>query len=185
MLACLRSKALAQSDDAEAVKELLPEHARALHDLQEGIDALSDTNEPIARLSQLCRGDITWDAYMKGDTVRVEQLVALMIRIIQAAEGIFTTPGEATDDIYADMWAKAKIVGVDESAGMHKADLCSIWGNTLRPLILAGDDTLRPVMEYDNRDLAHNYPNRFGPAGRISALASLLAQGLPCFRMLK
>lgn len=187
LLACLRSKALAQSDDAEAVKELLPEHARALHHLQEEIDALCNTNGPVARLSQLCRGNISWDAYISEETVSIEQIVGWMRQIIRAAEGIFTTPGGARGELYADMWAKAKIVGVDESACMQKADLCSIWGNTLRPLILAGDDKqLQPtVMEYDNQGSFNNYSNRFGPNGRISALASFLAQGLPCFRMLK
>lgn len=70
---------------------------------------------------------------------------------------------------------------------MHKADLCSIWGNTLRPIILAGDVKQLPpaMMELKNMDANGNAMNRFALSGSVSALGWLQALGIPTFRLLR
>jgi hypothetical protein len=70
---------------------------------------------------------------------------------------------------------------------MGQSDLRSIWGNTLRPIVLAGDVKQLPptMMELDNHDKNGNYANRFALAGRISGLAWLQALGIPTFRLLQ
>ena len=75
---------------------------------------------------------------------------ALLGKIIIRADVLLTTPAAvAAPGFYADVWAKAKAVAIDEASCMSRADLCSAWGNILRILVLTGDTLqLRPtVME--------------------------------------
>lgn len=68
---------------------------------------------------------------------------------------------------------------------MSRADLCSVWGNNLRPLLLAGDPLqLSPtVMNEKSKDIDGKYLNRFGPDGKMSALGFLQGTGFAVYRL--
>jgi hypothetical protein len=187
LLAVLRSKPLEQSQEAGAVQTLIPEDAPFIYELQSEIDALYGTDGAVARLVQLARGELTWEAYCQGTMATNDLLEKWMQRIIDAADIVMTTPAGAQSQWFRGAWAKAKVIAVDEAGCMHKADLCSIWGNTLKPIILAGDVKQLPptMMELQNQDAKQNWVNRFALAGRISALAWLQAAGIPTFRLLQ
>ncbi|KAK3487623.1 uncharacterized protein B0T23DRAFT_363679 [Neurospora hispaniola] len=184
LLAILGSKSLEQSQEAGIVPTLLPEHATCLYKLKEEIDRGDGS---VARISQLARGELTWEAYCDGDKVDKHLLEKWLQRIINNADVVMTTPATAQGTWFKQFWEVAKIIAIDEAGCMSKADLCSIWGNTLRPIILAGDVKQLPptMMELETKDEEGNYANRFGTCGRISALAWLQAAGLPTFRLLR
>jgi hypothetical protein len=187
LLAVLGSKALEESEDAGAVKKLAPEHATYLHEMQAEIDALNTTGAGVYRMAQLVRGELTWKEYCDGRMADERTIRDLMVRIIRNADVVLTTPAGAHSEWYQEIWDDAEVIAVDEAGCLNQAELCSIWGNTLRPIICAGDvKQLTPtMMELDTVDEAKNYPNRFALAGRVSALAWLLAAGIPSFRLLR
>jgi hypothetical protein len=185
-LAVLRSEPLWKSKIDVAVKSLHPADAKFLHELQAEYDKEAEVNGPLKRLSQLARGEMTWTEYCQDTMVDKSFIVKQMQRIVDNADIVLTTPAGSQHDWYKSVWAKAKVVAIDEAGCMSKADLCSIWGNTLRPIILGGDVKQLPpaMMELMNVDANGNNMNRFALAGRISALGWLQATGLPTFRLL-
>lgn len=187
LLALLRSKSLACSSADNAVKQLDVADAIFLHDIQADIDAAAVSYGPLGRLSRLARGEMTWKEYCEGTMVGKETIHNLMKRIIDGADFVLTTPAGAQTPWFEDVWAEAKVIVVDEAGCMHKADLCSLWGNTLRPIILGGDVKQLPpaMMELNNVDANGNNMNRFALGGRISALGWLQACGIPTFRLLR
>jgi hypothetical protein len=187
LLAVLGSKALACSGAEVAMRELDPADAAFLHDLRrEYVDA-GATDGPMKRLLQVAQGEISWEEYSGDSMVPAQMIGNGMRRIINAADVVMTTPAGAQRQWYKDAWSSAKVIAVDEGGCMGLADLCSIWGNTLRPLVMAGDVKQLPpaVMELQNSDVNGNYANRFGLAGRVSGLAWLQGLGIPTFRLLQ
>ncbi|KAK3386384.1 hypothetical protein B0T20DRAFT_491693, partial [Sordaria brevicollis] len=196
LLAILGSKALEESQQAGCIFTLLPQHATFLHVLREEIDRGTGA---VVRIRQLARGELTWGDYCNGETMSKFQLEDWFRRIIDNADVVMTTPAQAQAKWFKGFWSAAKVIGIDEAGCMDKADLCSIWGNTLRPIILAGDvKQLTPtIMELNNMEEEkitgdsttdkeeRYYKNRFGLSGRISALAWLQGLGLPTFRLLR
>ncbi|KAK3386396.1 P-loop containing nucleoside triphosphate hydrolase protein, partial [Sordaria brevicollis] len=187
LLAVLGSKFLEENKEAGIVKNLLPEHASALHELKDEIDKLCVNDTAVARIVQRIRGELSWDDYRSGTSVPRNIIPGWLERIIGIADVVMTTPAAAQKPWFSKSWATAKIIAIDEAGCMHKADLCSIWGNTLRPAILAGDVKQLPpaMMELGKQDANDNFLNRFGNSGHISALAWLQAAGIPTFRLLQ
>lgn len=122
-----------------AVTSLLPEHPEFLHELRAEIQALAGSNGPVDRLLKLAKGEITYEAYSTSDMVHNDLIEWWIRRIIGNARSVNTAPSDAQTSWYYSAWARAKFVAVDEAGCMHKADLCSVWGNTLRTLVLASD----------------------------------------------
>jgi hypothetical protein len=143
------------------------------------------TKQPdLDRLLQVVSGELTYKEYRDGAMVKSEYLKSLMGAIISEADAVLTTPGSISDE-YAAFWEQAKGIAVDEAGFMNRADLYTVWGNTLRPCVLAGDvKQFSPtVMELTEKDFDGNYLNRFGEDGKISALAFLQVSGFPVYRL--
>ncbi|KAI8713768.1 hypothetical protein NCS52_01222300 [Fusarium sp. LHS14.1] len=68
---------------------------------------------------------------------------------------------------------------------MTRPDLYSVWGNTMMPCILAGDEKQLPpaVMTLDEKDSQGNAINRPGRDARISPLEFFMGLGMPVYRL--
>ncbi|KAM7187111.1 hypothetical protein V8F33_011445 [Rhypophila sp. PSN 637] len=114
--------------------------------------------------------------------------LSYMVKIISSASAVLTTPSCAyippprprqksePNPVYQKYRLGAGAVLVDEAGCMLRSDLLSVWGNTLRPLFMAGDtkQLTPPDMEPQNRfslDLTN------------SALNFFQGSGLPVYRL--
>lgn len=182
LLVVLGSKATQESLAKNAATELHPDDAHFLHALQA---ELNGTSECLVCLRKLARKEISWLEYTNGPTIKDEEILRLLERIIHNANVVLTTPAAACGPVYSDFKLLAKGIVVDEAGCMSRADLCSVWGNTMLPLFAAGDIIQLPpaVMELMATDLEGNYLNRFGLCGKVSALAFLQGSGIPVYRL--
>ncbi|EEU35956.1 uncharacterized protein NECHADRAFT_49645, partial [Fusarium vanettenii 77-13-4] len=157
LLACLRSP---------AVSDLHPNDSFALHRLRRDLDA----DHKFARLRSVASGAISWEDYISGR---------------MAADIVCGTPAQSCGKLYHD-WknTKAKGFAIDEAASMTRPDLYSVWGNTMMPCILAGDEKQLPpaVMTLDEKDSQGNAINRLGREARISPLEFFMGLGMPVYR---
>ncbi|KAM0325796.1 hypothetical protein ACHAQA_007098 [Verticillium albo-atrum] len=137
-------------------------------------------------LRVLLDGGITYQQYASGSMVKAANITALMIAILERADMLCTTPA-ATDYEPFRSWknGQAEGIAIDEAANMHRADLYSVWGNTLLPAFLIGDPKqLAPaVLTKGVADADGNFFNRLVHDGGISALGFLQASGIPVFRL--
>ena len=173
LLVLLKSNAAKTSRCQAAVKELDLDDSASMHELQKGLDQSKDWS----RARELVCRKIKWAEYIQGQVVSDDQIKSLLIAIIKCADVVLTTPATSEFDIvYAAAKKKAKGIVIDEAGCLNRADLCSVWGNTLRPLVLAGDSLqLRPT--------AMERRNRFQKDLQFSALAFFQASGLPVYRL--
>ncbi|KAM0249670.1 hypothetical protein ACHAQJ_008967 [Trichoderma viride] len=106
--------------------------------------------------------------------------------ILSHVDILCTTPALACQDELKE-WREeeAKGIAVDEAGNICRPDLYSVWGNTMLPCLLVGDDKQLPpaVMSLNERDQDGNYLNRLGGDGKISALEFFKASGWPVFRL--
>ncbi|KAL7943377.1 AAA domain-containing protein [Trichoderma barbatum] len=79
----------------------------------------------------------------------------------------------------------AKGIAVDEAGNISRPDLYSVWGNTLLPCLLCGDDKqLTPqMMSFEQKDDQGYCINRFHQDGKVSALLFFKMTGWPVFRL--
>ena len=196
LLAVLEAKALEDCPVPDAVKQLHPDDAQSLYDLQAKIKHLADKPGALQRLVKLARGELSWEDYNEGDMASKAYIMNLMYNLVNAADAVLTTPAGAAKKWYNQAWSNAAAIAVDEGGCMHVADLCSIWGNTLRPLGMAGDiKQLYPCMMelYTTKggnkktaakvDKSSEFLSRLARNGRMSALARLQSVGLPISRL--
>ncbi|KAB5576424.1 hypothetical protein GE09DRAFT_1216121 [Coniochaeta sp. 2T2.1] len=132
---------------------------------------------------------MAWTEYIAGATVTNDELEDLFARIYKAADILFTTTGPLRTDLQssrytlhnhwmrpAALWpsvecqATADVIAIDAAANMNRADLCSIWGNTLRPILLAGDplQLTLTAMEQASVDIDKTALNRLANDGSYS-----------------
>ncbi|KAF7558241.1 hypothetical protein G7Z17_g158 [Cylindrodendrum hubeiense] len=179
LLACLRSPAVRDFRP----QELHLDDSIALHALQETIDQRGE----LSRLREVASGKITWEEYTDGKTVTNDQITSLLHAVIAAADILCSPPALAHTHRVASVWKnrKAKGIAVDEAANMVRPDLYSVWGNTLLPCILAGDDKQLGVVisTRDEVDILGNYLNRFAKDGKISPLEWFKGLGWPVYRL--
>ncbi|EHK26789.1 uncharacterized protein TRIVIDRAFT_8730, partial [Trichoderma virens Gv29-8] len=78
-----------------------------------------------------------------------------------------------------------KGIAVDEAGNINRPDLYRVWGNTLLPCLMGGDDLQLPptVMTVDEKDEEGHHRNRLAQDGKISALEFFRASGWPIFRL--
>ncbi|KAL8335764.1 hypothetical protein RB598_009792 [Gaeumannomyces tritici] len=148
--------------------------------------------------AKLVRKEITWSEYYAlGEEVTPDYrfMCKLFDIVVSQAAAVFTTPSLVQVGIpkdgdtkynspYTRFWGEySTCVAMDEAANMHVHDLLQVWGNTLRPLCLAGDDKqlLPTVMSANEKHGDGTYVNRFAK-NAISPLARLMAHGLPVWR---
>ncbi|KAK1835642.1 P-loop containing nucleoside triphosphate hydrolase protein [Podospora conica] len=177
LLVVLRSKAARESKSESAALELHEDDHPALHKLR---TELESPLSKYARLSQLVQGEIDWSEYKRGpgNIVTDDELESLLRRIISYADVVLSTPSQSCADGSPYQAAKlaAKGIAIDEAGCLSLPDLCCVWGNTLRPIFLAGDaEQLLPAV-MDRR-------NRFASNLQLSALGFLQGGGFPVYRM--
>ncbi|SCV38782.1 uncharacterized protein FFFS_05971 [Fusarium fujikuroi] len=172
LLVCLGS-------DARPLHE---DDSTKLHELHKSLAESSG----LARLRDRVSGKITWEEYANnGDTVGKAELENLVQRIVEAADILCTLPALAhTEDILHRWKLQARGIAIDEAGNITRADLCSVWGNTLLPCLLAGDEKqLAPVVMTLEDEKDGIYVNRFGPDGVISPLEFIKGMGWPVYRL--
>ncbi|KAJ4860637.1 AAA domain-containing protein [Trichoderma breve] len=85
-----------------------------------------------------------------------------------------------------DFWKSlAKGIAVDEANNVGRPDLYSVWGNTLLPCLLCGDDKqLEPrVVSFGQKDENGHSVNRLEDDGKLSALLFFKGNRWPVFRL--
>lgn len=167
------------------VRSLRTDDSPGLHQMRDDIDK----REKLKRLCAVAKGDISWPEYKcGGGQVSVSTIGALLTQILRHADIVCTTPALSCSkqDPYIN-WKNelAKGVAVDDAGSINHPDLYSVWGNTLLPCLLAGDDySIPPAVEgFEVQDKSRNYINRLGQDGKISPLAFLEASGWPILRL--
>ncbi|KAK7428202.1 hypothetical protein QQZ08_005268 [Neonectria magnoliae] len=165
-----------------AVRGLGPDDSPALHRAHNGIKSARH----LAKLRGVATGAIPY-ADFKGDVEASDKsLIGMLKRILHSADIVCTTASLSSKNPYMD-WKEdvAQCIAVDEAANMQRPDLLTVWGNTLLPCMLGGDDKqLQPaVMTVDEKDGAGNYLNRHPGDGQMSPLLFFKANGWPVFRL--
>ncbi|KAF4511827.1 hypothetical protein G6O67_001035 [Ophiocordyceps sinensis] len=140
----------------------------------------------LGRLRAVATGEIQWQEYEAGAMLASDKIEGLFREIMRCADASCTTPSLSCQEPFAG-WRKAvsRAVTVDEAANMSRPDLLSVWGNTIMPCVLSGDDKQLPpaVMTIKEFDAERNFLNRFGEDGGISPLAYLKTSGWPVYRL--
>ncbi|KAG7128172.1 putative ATP-dependent helicase like protein [Verticillium longisporum] len=175
LLAVLGSRAV-------GVRELTPDDSEGLFILR----ACIEERPQYSNLLAVAKGEIGWDEYVLSGVLQKDAVHALLKAIIEAADIVCATPSMAAEDVYRE-WrtSVARGIAIDEAANMTRADLACVWGNSLLPCFLAGDEKQLPpaVMTGDEQDSEGNLIHRFVADGKLSALEYLMGTGLPVYRL--
>ncbi|KAM0254015.1 hypothetical protein ACHAQJ_006985 [Trichoderma viride] len=165
-----------------AVRELHEDDHPGIHAVQQRIEKARKCE----RLCAVATGAISWKEYQRGQMVR-ESTIYDMFRVLLASVDVLcTTPALSCQKPFRS-WKDevAKGIAVDEAGNISRPDLYSVWGNTLLPCLLSGDDKQLPptVMTLNDKDADGNCLNRFGPDAKISALEFFRASGWPIYHL--
>lgn len=165
-----------------AVREIHEDDPIGLFNVQKSLDSLVEYR----RLRQVATNAISWQQYESGPMVEKADIEKLFYRLLQSADILCTTPAISCQRPYR-AWKEelAQGIAIDEAGNISRPDLYSVWGNTLSPLAMAGDDKQLPppVMSHNERDSDGNYHNRLGNDGRVSALEFFRGSGWPIYRL--
>jgi hypothetical protein len=154
------------------VRPLHRDESVALHEMRSRIEH----DEQLHRLRAVASQGIDWVEYEQGLMVSKDRLDSLLGDVVRIADIVCTTPSLSAKEPYSAWKSKAHGIAVDEAACMSRPDLYCVWGNTLLPCLIAGDDKqLPPTVLYSH--------NRFGLHARISPLLWFKAMGWPIYRL--
>lgn len=130
---------------------------------------------------------MTWGEYISGPVVHRDEINGLFNTLLQSVDILCATPSLSCQDEFNAAWKEnAKGIAVDEAGNISRPDLYCVWGNTLLPCAMGGDDRqFAPAnMTRENEfDSDGNHLNRFGGDARISALEFFRGSGWPTFRL--
>ena len=165
-----------------AVRRLDENDPPALSDMRNNIKGHKTRHD----LYRLATRQIQWREFKDSQANKDGSLGHLLDEILQYADIVCSTPSLACKDQFSS-WRMntARAVAVDEAANMKRADLYSVWGNTMLPLLLGGDDKqLQPVVmsEYNVDAEGQHYLRHFEDA-RMSPLLFFKRAGWPIFRL--
>ncbi|KAI8677355.1 hypothetical protein NCS56_00625300 [Fusarium sp. Ph1] len=164
------------------VRELSLDDSTALHEMRNQID----NDGQLERLRALAAQGIDWHEYEQGAMISKHRLDSLLEEIVRIADIVCTTPSLSAKKPYST-WKRCEAQGiaVDEAACMSRPDLYCVWGNTLLPCLMAGDNKQFPPMvaTLQAMDDKGNYYNRFGQHAKISPLVFFMAMGWPTYRL--
>ncbi|KAL7904675.1 WD40-repeat-containing domain protein [Trichoderma velutinum] len=145
-----------------------------------------DGESDFQRLRDVATGVNTYKEYKKGHTVGHTFIKRMFLRILSHTDVLCTEVSLCCQDPY-DRWKKtaARGISVDEANNLGRPDLYSVWGNTLLPCLLCGDDKqLEPrVVSFGQKDSKGNSMNRLEDDGKYSALLFFKGNGWPVFRL--
>ncbi|KAH8122378.1 P-loop containing nucleoside triphosphate hydrolase protein [Trichoderma asperelloides] len=161
---------------------LMALRSKAVRDLHE--DDHPDIHAVQYRLdqSEVC----VWQEYENGPMVHKDAIKNMFHTLLQSVDILCTTPALSCQGDFKIWKEKAKGIAVDEAGNVSRPDLYCVWGNTLLPCALGGDDRQfcpANMTREDEKDSDGNHLNRLGGDARISALEFFRASGWPTFRL--
>lgn len=110
----------------------------------------------------------------------------LMKLVVDCANFVVVTPIMSASQPYESFncW-KAKAVLFDEAAGMHRADGLLVYGNSIRPAVIFGDEKQLPpvLLSMGDRRDDGTAVNRFEQDAKISWLSWMLHLHIPAFHL--
>ncbi|EHK51133.1 hypothetical protein TRIATDRAFT_772, partial [Trichoderma atroviride IMI 206040] len=168
--------------ESNAVRRLHHDDPSSIHTMKHILGSTPAYN----RLCRVARGAMTWEEYESGPAVHRDVISGLFYTLLQSADILCTTPSLSCQDDFKAWKEKAKGIAVDEAGNISRPDLYCVWGNTLLPCAMGGDDRqFAPSNQTreDEMDSDGNHLNRFGGDARISALEFFRASGWPTFRL--
>jgi hypothetical protein len=138
-------------------------------------------------LKDVATGKMTWADFEGTEAHSQGTLKQVLKTVLDYADVLLTTPAMCLQEPFAH-WKRrtAKGIVIDEAANMSRADLNRVWGNSLLPCFLAGDDKqLQPVVlaEEKVKDSSGNPVNRHPADGSLSPLLVLKGCGWGVYRM--
>lgn len=111
---------------------------------------------------------------------------AMFAYLFWNADILCTTPAMSMQEPYS-IWkmTRARGIAVDEAGNISRPDLYRVWGNTMLPCLLGGDDKQLPpaVMTVDDKDIEGDHINRLAQDAKLSALEFFRASGWPIYRL--
>ncbi|KAF7559871.1 hypothetical protein G7046_g4292 [Stylonectria norvegica] len=167
---------------SKAVRELGQDDSASLHALHAEFHA----DKSLDTLRSVAQGKEPWNAFSDCNQNKTTFLQHLFEKLLAIADIVCTTSALSEQKPYQDFKNKrAKGIAVDESGSITRADLYSVWGNTLLPCLLVGDEKqLKPVvmttLDVDNNK---NLRNLHAPDAGVSPLLFFKANGWPIYRM--
>lgn len=139
----------------------------------------------LAVLRGVAAGDRPWEDY-EAQPLTDKQVKLFLRLFLLVADAVATTPALSCQMPYK-RWkdSKGHAVVIDEAGNISRPDLYSVWGNTMIPLFLAGDEKQLPpaVMSANDKDNKGNALNRHAADAGISALEFFKVTGWPVFRL--
>ncbi|SPO04675.1 uncharacterized protein DNG_07360 [Cephalotrichum gorgonifer] len=177
VLACLGSPAM------EGVRQVHPDDSQALHRLQAHFQ-----DPDFQSLREVATGQISWAEYERGGLlISSGEIKNIFTKfLIQKADFLVSTPAMTESDQLCQEFktSRARAILVDEAGCMTRADLMSVWGNTLLPCFLAGDRCQLPptVMSRMEADAKGNLYHCLAKDAAVSALEFLQSSGVSIFR---
>ncbi|KAK5991590.1 hypothetical protein PT974_09875 [Cladobotryum mycophilum] len=150
-----------------AVRRLRLDDSDALWALRRSINDDVD----FERLQGVATGILTWAQY-SARPVAQSVLESYMEKILECTDILCTTPAATHNFKPLRLWKNnlAKGVAIDDAATMNRADLYCVWGNTLLPCFLFGEQLPPTVITAGEQDADGNFVNRFARSSHISAL---------------
>ncbi|KAK5988479.1 Ankyrin repeat domain-containing 50-like protein [Cladobotryum mycophilum] len=115
------------------------------HELED--ESNIDIDDGLNNLREVATQKITWEEYQMGRRATRNVIRELLREILAAADIVCTSPSLSSLSPYKE-WKqeRAKGIAVDEAGSLDRADLYTVWGNTLLPCLIAGDDDQLPLL---------------------------------------
>ncbi len=136
-------------------------------------------------LRQIASGQISWAEYMNRSS-REEDILHCFGIVLDDVDILCLTPAATEKHSYYREWKteRARGVLVDEAGNIQKADLYTVWGNTLLPCFLCGDIQQTPPITLTIRERDEKgFHNIYCHNGRISPLFSFQVMGWPVYTL--
>ncbi|KAL6824147.1 WD40-repeat-containing domain protein [Trichoderma camerunense] len=139
----------------------------------------------LKRLRDVATGVIGYQEYKNGHTVDADRIRFMFRNILRCTNILCTNISLSCQRPYDSWKSLAKGIAVDEANNVGRPDLYSVWGNTLLPCLLCGDDKqLEPrVVSFGQKDEKGHFVNRLEDDGKLSALLFFKGNRWPVFRL--
>ncbi|PKK42305.1 hypothetical protein CI102_12899 [Trichoderma harzianum] len=149
------------------------------------VQARIDTDPKYKLLRDVATGAISFEEYIAAK-LPMGDVMKLVKDLVNGADILCTTPSLSCK-VEFETWKneRAKGIAVDEAGNINRPDLYRVWGNTMLPCLLGGDDMQLPptVMTKDEKDGEGNHRNRQAQDGTMSALEFFRSSGWPIYRL--
>ncbi|KAL7952812.1 hypothetical protein V8C34DRAFT_298539 [Trichoderma compactum] len=165
-----------------AVREIHEDDPKVIHKMQQQMNIRRDCE----RLRAVATGRIRWQKYESGPIVQEKAIEGMFGHLLQNEDILCTTPATDMQEPYSK-WKmmRARGIAVDEAGSISRPDLYRVWGNTMLPCLLGGDDSqLSPaVMTVVDKDFEGYHINCLAQDAQLSALEFFRASGWPIYRL--